>query len=108
MAFLLLVEFLLYVDVLNRFIIPPPSDIVIALPRIIMEEHVLSRFLLTAGESLAASVLVTIVGIFGGVLLHRFNLLRLATETWVAAIAAAPQNAATAPARAPAARARNP
>ena len=89
-AFLLAVEFLIYVDVLNRFIIPPPSDILVALPRIIMEEHVVSRFLLTAGESLAASVLVTIVGISGGVLLYQFNLLRLATETWVAAMAAAP------------------
>ena len=79
-----------HVDVLNRFIIPPPSDVLAAFPRVIMEEDVLSRFLLTAGEALAASVLVTIFGVAGGVLLYQFNLLRLATETWVAAIAAAP------------------
>ena len=89
-AFILFVELLIYVDFLNRFIVPPPSDVFAALPRVIMDEHVLSRFLLTAGESLAASVLVTIFGVAGGVLLYQFKLLRLATETWVAAIAAAP------------------
>ena len=75
---------------INRFIVPPPSDVIAAFPRVIMEEDVLSRFFLTAGEALAASVLVTIFGVAGGVLLYQFNLLRLATETWVAAIAAAP------------------
>lgn len=89
-AFVLAVELLVYTDILNRFIIPPPSDVLAAFPRVIMEEHVVSRFLLTAGEALAASVLVTIFGVAGGVLLYQFNLLRLATETWVAAIAAAP------------------
>ena len=89
-AFILFVELLIYVDFLNRFIVPPPSDVFAALPRVIMDEHVLSRFLLTAGKSLAASVLVTIFGVAGGVLLYQFKLLRLATETWVAAVAAAP------------------
>jgi NitT/TauT family transport system permease protein len=89
-AFVLVVELLIYIDVLNRFVVPPPSDVLLALPRVITEEHVLSRFVLTAGEALAASVLVTIFGVAGGVLLYQFNLLRLATETWVAAIAAAP------------------
>lgn len=89
-AVLLLVELLIQFDVLNRYVIPPPSDVLAAIPRVLMEEHVTSRFLMTAGESLAASVLVTLVGVSGGVLLYQFNLLRLATETWVAAIAAAP------------------
>ena len=89
-SFVLAVELLVYVDVLNRFIIPPPSDVIAAFPRVIVDEDVLSRFALTAGEALAASVLVTIFGVAGGVLLYQFNLLRLATETWVAAIAAAP------------------
>src|SRR5262249_3341323 len=61
-----------------------------AFPRVIVEEHVLQRFLLTAGEALSASVLVTIFGVGGGVLLYRYHLLRLATETWVAAVAAGP------------------
>src|SRR6266566_5002603 len=89
-AFIALVELLIRVGVVNRFIVPMPSDIIAAFPRIIAEEEVLQRFLLTAGEAFSASILVTIAGVAGGVVLHRYNLLRLATETWVAAIAAAP------------------
>src|SRR6266702_1616737 len=89
-AFIALVELLIRVGVINRFIVPMPSDIIAAFPRVIVEEHVLQRFLLTAGEALSASILVTIFGVVGGVMLHRYQLLRLATETWVAAIAAAP------------------
>jgi len=88
--FIALVELLIRVGVINRFIVPMPSDIIAAFPRVIMEEEVLHRFLLTASEAFSASILVTIFGVAGGVLLHRYNLLRLATETWVAAVAAAP------------------
>jgi NitT/TauT family transport system permease protein len=96
LAALLVVELLTRVPVyqdttlLNPFIIPPPSDVIAAFPRVITQEDVMSRFMLTAGEALVASVLVTIFGVAGGVLLYQFNLLRLATETWVAAVAAAP------------------
>jgi NitT/TauT family transport system permease protein len=89
-AFIVAVELLVYLDVLNRFIIPPPTDVAAAFPRVIMDEHVLSRFSQTAIEAIVASVLVTIFGVAGGVLLYQYNLLRRATETWVAAIAAAP------------------
>jgi NitT/TauT family transport system permease protein len=89
-GFVVFVELLIQFDILNRFIVPPPSEVIGALPRVITQEDVLSRFLLTGGEALAASVLVTIFGIAGGVLLYQFKLLRLATETWVAAVAAAP------------------
>jgi NitT/TauT family transport system permease protein len=89
-AFVLAVELLIRVNVINRFIVPLPSDVIAAFPRVIVEEDVLSRFLLTAGEAFSASILVTIFGVAGGVLLYRFDLLRRATETWVAAIAAAP------------------
>ena len=89
-VFFAMVEILIRVDIINRFIVPMPSDIIAAFPRIIVEEEVLARFLLTAGEALSAGILVTIFGVAGGVLLHRYALLRLATETWVAAVAAAP------------------
>jgi NitT/TauT family transport system permease protein len=85
-----LIELLIRVDVINRFIVPMPSDIIAAFPRVIVEEHVLERFTLTAGEAFSASILVILFGVAGGVLLHRYHLLRLATETWVAAVAAAP------------------
>jgi NitT/TauT family transport system permease protein len=85
-----LIELLIRMGLINRFIVPMPSDIIAAFPRVVVEEHVLQRFLLTASEAFSASILVTIFGVAGGVLLHRYRLLRLATETWVAAVAAAP------------------
>ena len=84
------IEALIRLGLINRFIVPMPSEIFLAFPRIVVEENVLSRFTLTISEALSASVLVAIFGIAGGVLLHHFKLLRQATETWVAAIAAAP------------------
>jgi NitT/TauT family transport system permease protein len=89
-AFVVAVELLIRINVINRFIVPLPSDVIAAFPRVIVEEDVLSRFLLTAGEAFSASILVTVFGVAGGVLLYRFELLRRATETWVAAVAAAP------------------
>jgi NitT/TauT family transport system permease protein len=41
-------------------------------------------------KAIWASVLLVVVGVGLGVALHRFRSLRLATETWVAALAAAP------------------
>ncbi|HXL48568.1 MAG TPA: ABC transporter permease subunit [Xanthobacteraceae bacterium] len=90
LVFVALLELLIRVAIINRFIVPMPSDIIAAFPRVVVEEHVLQRFLLTAGEAFSASILVAIVGVAGGVVLHRYHLLRLATETWVAAIASAP------------------
>jgi NitT/TauT family transport system permease protein len=89
-GFFILIEALIQRGCINRFIVPPPSDIVGAIPRVIVEEEVLNRFLLTAGEAFSACILVIIFGVGGGVLLYRYTLLRMATETWVAAVAAAP------------------
>ena len=89
-AFIVLIEVLIKHGWINRFIVPLPSEIFGSFGRIIVEEDVPSRFLLTAGEALAASLLLTIVGISLGVLLHRVQLVRLATETWIAAMASAP------------------
>ena len=85
-----LVEFLIRVGVINRFIVPLPSQIVASLPRIISEENVLHRFWQTTQELLWASLLLAAVGISMGALLYRFRVLRLACETWVGALAAAP------------------
>jgi NitT/TauT family transport system permease protein len=89
-GFIAAIEVLIRVGLINRFIVPMPSEILMAFPRVITEENVFSRFLLTGAEALSASILVTLVGVAGGVLLHQFRLLREATETWVAAVAAAP------------------
>jgi ABC-type nitrate/sulfonate/bicarbonate transport system permease component len=75
---------------LNRFIAPPPSEVIGSFYRIVTEEHVVSRFFFTAGECLITGILLTVFGIVGGVVMQRFELLRRACETWVAALAAAP------------------
>jgi NitT/TauT family transport system permease protein len=89
-AFFLVVELLIQTGVISRFIVPPPSEIAGSFGRIIVEEHVFNRFLLTLGECLTAGVMITVFGVASGVLMHRFKLLQQACETWVAAMASAP------------------
>ena len=76
--------------VTNRFVVPLPSQVLAAIPRIVAEESVAHRFWQTTQEALAASVLLVVVGIALGMLMFRFRLLRSACETWVAALASAP------------------
>lgn len=83
-------EILIQTNVITRFIVPPPSEIIGSFGRVIVEEHIFSRFLLTLGECLTAGIMITVFGVAGGVLLHRYKLLQEAVETWVAAMAAAP------------------
>jgi len=89
-AFFLVVEFLVQFGLVNRFIVPPPSEVLGSFGRVIVEEDILNRFLLTATECLTAGVMLTVFGVAGGVLMHRFKLLQQACETWVAAMASAP------------------
>jgi NitT/TauT family transport system permease protein len=88
--FFLTAELLIQVGAINRFIVPPPSEIIGSFYRIVTEEHIVRRFMLTAGECLTASIMITVFGIAGGMLMQRFKLLQQACETWVAAMAAAP------------------
>ncbi|MEI7878480.1 MAG: ABC transporter permease subunit [Planctomycetota bacterium] len=88
--FFVLIELLIRIGVVNRFIVPPPSEIIASFSRVILEEDILHRFVLTATECLTAGVMLTIFGVAGGVLMHRFRLLQQACETWVAAMASAP------------------
>jgi len=85
-----LIELLIRAGAINPFIVPLPSMVLAAIPRIIAEEHVLQRFWQTTQEIVWAGLLLSLVGIAGGALLYRFQLLRMACETWVAALAAAP------------------
>lgn len=84
-AFFLVMELLIQSGMVNRFIVPPPSEILGSFGRVIVEEHVFNRFLLTLTECLTAGVMLTVFGVAGGVLMHRFKLLQQACETWVAA-----------------------
>jgi NitT/TauT family transport system permease protein len=83
-------ETVIRLGMLNRFTVPLPSEIAPAFVRIIVEENVLGRLLTTAGEALAASLLLAGVGIPSGIVLYRVQLLRRAYETWIAAFASAP------------------
>jgi len=84
------IELLIRTGLINRFIVPLPTEIVAAIPRIVAEENVLHRFWQTAQEVLWASLLLVGIGIPLGALLYRYTLLRLACESWVGALAAAP------------------
>ena len=88
--FLLTVEILIRTGIISQFIVPPPSEIIGSFYRVIVEEHVFNRFVLTLTECLTAGVMLTVFGVAGGVLMHRFKLLQQACETWVAAMASAP------------------
>jgi len=88
--FFFIIEALVQTGVINRFIVPAPSEVVGSFWRVIIEENVLRRFIQTATECLTAGVMITVFGVAGGVLLHRFKLLQQACETWVAAMASAP------------------
>ena len=87
---LVAVEILIRLGVINRYIVPLPSEVVASFARVVVEEDILHRFLLTAWECLAAGVLLIVFGVALGVLLHRVRLLRLACESWVGAMASAP------------------
>jgi NitT/TauT family transport system permease protein len=90
LAALAALEGLIRSGLISEFVLPPPSAISMSLYRVVVEEDLLSRFVMTTGEALGAGLLITLVGIPGGVLLHRSPTLRAACETWVAAFAAAP------------------
>ena len=87
---ILAVEVLIRIGVINRFIVPLPSQVALAFERVITEEDIGERFRLTFLEALTAGMMITVVGVSLGILLYRVNLLRRATETWVAAMASAP------------------
>lgn len=87
---LVIVEILLRLNILNPFVIPLPSTVFGSFGRLFAEEQLLERLMMTGGEALAASVLVAVVGVALGVLLYKVRVLALATEPWVAGVAAAP------------------
>jgi ABC-type nitrate/sulfonate/bicarbonate transport system permease component len=84
------VEALIRAGAINRFVVPLPSQVLAAIPRIVAEENIPHRFWQTTQEALWASLLLIVVGVAVGMLLFRFRLLRSACETWVAAFASAP------------------
>jgi NitT/TauT family transport system permease protein len=89
-AVLVVLELLIDADWINAYLVPPPSAVLLSFTRLVAEEHVGERFLLTSAEALSTGLLLAAAGIPLGLLLYRLPLLRRATETWVAAFASAP------------------
>ena len=83
-------EGLIRAGLVNRFIVPLPSEVAASFGRVITEEDIVNRFRLTFLEALTAGAMITVVGVLVGLLLYRVRLLRQATETWIAAMASAP------------------
>jgi NitT/TauT family transport system permease protein len=83
-------EALLRAGLLNRYIIPLPSEVLLSFGRVIAEEDIPHRFTQTLGEAAAAGFLAASVGFLLGVLLYRCQLLERAVGVWTAAFAAAP------------------
>lgn len=74
----------------DEYTVPRPTEIAAALPRLLTEEHVASRFLVTVAETFAAGALATLIGTAVGAVLYRWPLMRRSFEPWVAVLAAAP------------------
>jgi NitT/TauT family transport system permease protein len=85
-----ILEALLRVGLVNKYIVPYPSDVILALERIIVEENVPGRVRETAFEMFVSCVAVILVGVPIGAALYRYRALRRAVLDWVAAMAAAP------------------
>jgi len=89
-AVVVAVELLIRAGAINGFIVPLPSQVAMAFGRVIAEEGIGERFRLTFFEAFTAGVMITSAGVLLGMLLYRVDVLRRATETWVAAMASAP------------------
>lgn len=87
---LLVIEVLIGVGAINEYVVPRPSAIFGALYRVVVEEHVMTYFLITLGEVLAAAAGLVLVGIPFGVFLARKRDYWSAWGNWVAGLAAAP------------------
>ncbi len=85
-----IVEALLRLGILNRYILPFPSEVLAAMLRVIEEEDMIGRLGVSGLEMLASGLAVVLVGVPLGTLLYRVRVLRLAVEDWIAALAAAP------------------
>lgn len=85
-----LLQIAILFDVVDAYTVPLPSAVLASLPRLFAEEHLLSRFALTAGEALAAGLMALVTGLAFGLALHRWPRMRASFEPWVAVLAAAP------------------
>ena len=89
-ALLILLQMSIRAGLIDAYTVPLPSDMLASLPRLVTDEHVVSRFGITFGETLSAGLLALLAGVAIGIVLHRWPRLRRAFESWFALLAAAP------------------
>jgi ABC-type nitrate/sulfonate/bicarbonate transport system permease component len=87
---LVALEVLVRLDIISKFLISPPSEVIETFGRLVTQEDLAGHFLQTLAETFAAAALATLIGIPIGLALYRFRLLRAACENWVAGLASAP------------------
>ena len=83
-------EVLLRVGLVNRYIVPLPSDVLLSLERVVVEEDVLDRMRETAYEVFVSGFFTILFGVPLGAALYRWPSLRRALVDWVGAMAGAP------------------
>jgi NitT/TauT family transport system permease protein len=74
----------------SPFVIPPPTDMVAAIPELFLEEGLVEKFFLTLGTTFAATFLATLAGIPFGWFLFRRPAYGQAYESWLGAAFSAP------------------
>jgi ABC-type nitrate/sulfonate/bicarbonate transport system permease component len=74
----------------SPFVVPPPTEMVAAIPALFAEEELVTKFFLTLGTTLAATVAAAVVGIPFGWFLFRKPAYGQAYESWLGAAFSAP------------------
>lgn len=85
-----LLELAVATGVLSPLVFARPTRALAAITTLQTDEGLAPAFLITLGETFAATVLAILVGIPGGTLLYRSRVLGEAYEGWLAALFAAP------------------
>lgn len=86
----LIAEMLVSGGMISPLVLARPSDVALAVVKLIREEGLITAFLATFAVTLAAAVTATAIGIPAGFLLYRFRSFGRAYESWLAALFAAP------------------
>lgn len=90
LTLLVILQILVDRGIINRFVVPAPSDVFESVPKLFLHEGLLSRFYATFTETFAASVIAVALGVLLGWLLQRLPLVNAAFLSWIVVLAAAP------------------
>jgi len=75
---------------ISPFLVPPPSDMLAAIPALYRDEGLVEKFLLTLGTVFVATLLACVIGIPFGWFMYRRPAFGLAYESWLGAAFSAP------------------